>query len=483
MTLAPDTTAEEQHSPSSDEAGTAPGDRRFRPDIQGLRAVAVLLVVFYHAGLSGVSGGYVGVDVFFVISGFVITGLLLRERGTSGRTSLIAFYGRRSRRIIPAATLVIVVTVVITYVRIGVVFGNQTATDARWTAVFLANFHFASVGTNYLTAQLPPSPLQNFWSLAVEEQFYLVYPSLFLLVAAVRTRWSLQARLFVCLVIVIAVSFTLSVAQTASSPTVAYFSPFTRAWELALGALIAVSIKWLLTIPKGVGAALTWLGLAGIAYGAVAFDNATAYPGYHVAIPVLGAALVIAGGTRTSKWAAESVLRRGPLQWVGKLSYSIYLWHWPILIIAADAAGATSLPFHRNIVWLVVALIAVRHLLLSGRESSTPCAPFALRTMDADRPWCRTHRRVSGRGHVGDRRPCRPLVIHSCSDVEKQGCRLTHCRLYRPSRAGDPCVDQHQEDPRGSHAGSLRRSFLLGRPGRAMLAGGRSDIHPGMHVR
>ena len=119
----------------------------------------------------------------------------------------------------------------ITYVRIGVVFGNQTATDARWTAVFLANFHFASVGTNYLTAQLPPSPLQNFWSLAVEEQFYLVYPSLFLLVAAVRTRWSLQARLFVCLVIVIAVSFTLSVAQTASSPTVAYFSPFT-----ALGA-------------------------------------------------------------------------------------------------------------------------------------------------------------------------------------------------------------------------------------------------------
>ncbi len=142
-------------------------------------------------------------------------------------------------------------------------FGAQTATDARWTAVFLANFHFASIGTDYLTAQLPPSPLQNFWSLAVEEQFYLVYPTLFLLVAGIRTRWSMQARLSICLAIVTAVSFTLSVVQTASSPTVAYFSPFTRAWELAIGALIAVSTKWLLAIPKGIAASLTWVGLAG----------------------------------------------------------------------------------------------------------------------------------------------------------------------------------------------------------------------------
>ena len=357
MTTASETT--EEHGPLlSDEAGTAPGDRSFRPDIQGLRAVAVLLVVFYHAGLTWLSGGYVGVDVFFVISGFVITGLLLRERGTSGRTSLVGFYGRRSRRIIPAATLVIVVTVVMTYARVGVVFGGQTATDARWAAIFLANFHFASIGTNYLTAQLPPSPLQNFWSLAVEEQFYLVYPTIFLLIAAVRTRWSVQARLFVCLVVIIAGSFALSVFQTASSPTVAYFSPFTRAWELAIGALVAVSTKWLLTLPKPVCAALTWVGLAGIAFGAVVFNGNTAYPGSLVAIPVVGAAFVIAGGTRTPPWAAESVLKRGPFQWFGKLSYSIYLWHWPLLIIAADAAGTTSLPFRRNIIWLVVALAA-----------------------------------------------------------------------------------------------------------------------------
>ena len=226
--------------PITKESGTAPGDRRFRPDIEGLRAVAVVLVVLYHAGVGGLSGGYVGVDVFFVISGFVITGLLLRERTGSEGTSLLNFYGRRSRRIIPAATLVIVVTVIATYTTLGVVYGDQTAIDARWTAVFLANVHFAAVGTNYLTAQQPPSPLLNFWSLAVEEQFYLVYPTFFLLIAAVRSRWTLQAKLVVGLVAIIAASFTLSVLQTASDPTAAYFSPFTRAWELALGALVAV---------------------------------------------------------------------------------------------------------------------------------------------------------------------------------------------------------------------------------------------------
>ena len=230
MTTAPEIPVETRLLTSGNEAGTAPGDRRFRPDVEGLRAVAVVLVVLYHAGLKGLTGGYVGVDVFFVISGFVITGVLLREQAATKGVSIIGFYGRRSRRIIPAATLVIIVTVALTYFFLGVVYGNQTATDARWTAVFLANFHFSSVGTNYLAAQQPPSPLQNFWSLAVEEQFYLVYPTLVLLISAVRTRVSLQARLAVSLTAVIAVSFALSVVQTGSNPTVAYFSPLTRAW-------------------------------------------------------------------------------------------------------------------------------------------------------------------------------------------------------------------------------------------------------------
>ena len=148
-------------------------------------------MVLYHGGLNFLSGGYVGVDVFFVISGFVITGVLLRERASTSRTSFLSFYGRRSRRIIPAATLVILATVIGTYLVLGALYGNPTAVDARWTSVFLANVHFASTGTNYLSAQEPPSPLLNFWSLAVEEQFYLVFPMFFLLIVALRTQFSI----------------------------------------------------------------------------------------------------------------------------------------------------------------------------------------------------------------------------------------------------------------------------------------------------
>ncbi|HTT87633.1 MAG TPA: acyltransferase, partial [Acidimicrobiales bacterium] len=132
--------------PSGDEAGTAPEDRAFRPDVEGLRAVAVLLVVLLHAGVPGFTGGYVGVDVFFVISGFVITGVLLRERASTGRNSILAFYGRRCRRIIPAAALVIVATVFLAYALLGIGAGTSTVSDARWASIFLANFHFASFG-------------------------------------------------------------------------------------------------------------------------------------------------------------------------------------------------------------------------------------------------------------------------------------------------------------------------------------------------
>jgi len=341
---------------SGDESGTAPEDRRFRPDVQGLRAVAVLLVVFYHAVGSPLSGGYVGVDVFFVISGFVITGLLLRERASSGRTSILAFYGRRCRRIIPAATLVILVTIAASYVVLGVLAGDRTATDGKWAAVFLVNFHFASEATNYLTAQQPPSPLQNFWTLSVEEQFYVVYPALFLALAALRTRISFRTRLAVGLIIIIIGSFALSVSQTSSNPTVAYFSPFTRAWELALGALIAVGTNQLLRLRPHVAAAMGWLGLGAILVSAIAFNSQTHYPGSLVAIPVVGAGLVIAGGVVAPSFGVERMLALTPFQWLGKLSYSLYLWHWPILIIAAEKQERTNLPVPQALLLVALAL-------------------------------------------------------------------------------------------------------------------------------
>ena len=362
---------------SGDEAGSAPGDRSFRPDVEGLRAAAVLLVVLFHAGVPGISGGYVGVDVFFVISGFVITGLLLRERAFTGRTSILAFYGRRCRRIIPAATLVIVVTTIAAYALLGVFGGDQTATDGRWAAFFLANVHFAANGTNYLSAQQPPSALQNFWSLAVEEQFYIVYPALFALMAGfwawrerirrvvglrIKSRSgvshgdSLRMRLAIGLMVIIAASFTLSVVQTSTNPTVAYFSPLTRAWELALGALVAVSTEWLLRLPVRLAATATWVGLGAIVVSAVSFTSHTAYPGSLVAIPVVGAALIIGGGVVAPRGGTETVLGLGPFRGLGKLSYSLYLWHWPILVLAAQSVGRTSLPFQENLVWVLVAL-------------------------------------------------------------------------------------------------------------------------------
>src|ERR1017187_7846822 len=269
---------------SGEEAGTAPDDRRFRPDVEGLRAVAVLLVVLYHASVPRLTGGYVGVDVFFVISGFVITGLLLRERKGAGRTSILDFYARRCRRILPAATVVILVTVVFSYVVLGVVSGNSTADDGRWAAAFLANFHFEALGTNYLDVFRPPSPLQNYWSLSVEEQFYVVYPTLFLLVARAKGRLSLRARLAITLSLVIVASYWLSVVQTASHPTSAYLSTLTRAWQLALGALVAVGTSWLKHVPRPAAAVLTWAGLAAILFAAFTFNAHTAYPGSLVAV-------------------------------------------------------------------------------------------------------------------------------------------------------------------------------------------------------
>jgi peptidoglycan/LPS O-acetylase OafA/YrhL len=351
------------HSPgdrflaSGDESGTAPEDRPFRPDVEGLRALAVALVVLFHSGVSALSGGYIGVDVFFVISGFVITGVLLRERIATGRTSILAFYGRRCRRIIPAATLVIIVTVLLSYVFLGVGVGGRTATDGRFATVFLANFHFSAIGTNYLSSQAPPSPLQNYWSLSVEEQFYVVYPTLFLLLAGLRTRWSLRGRLAAGLVAVIAVSLAFSVLDTSSHPTSAYFSPFTRAWELGLGALVAVGTPWLKkTVPSTLAALATWLGLGAILVGAFAFGAQTAYPGSLVAIPVAGAALIIAGGVNAGRFGVEALLGLAPMRLLGKLSYSLYLWHWPLLIVAAEYAGKTSLSLKDNLGWDLVAL-------------------------------------------------------------------------------------------------------------------------------
>jgi peptidoglycan/LPS O-acetylase OafA/YrhL len=341
-------------------------NRAFRPDIEGLRAIAVILVLLDHAGLAQVSGGYVGVDVFFVLSGFLITGLLLKETRETGSISIRSFYARRARRLLPAATLVLLVTVLLSYELFGQLRANRVAEDARWAALFASNFRSIQQGTDYLGAQQEPSPLQHFWSLAVEEQFYFVWPLLILLLASVAKGVPMRLKLGVALTLIIGASFAYSVHLTSVDRTTAYFSPLPRASELAAGALLAVVSPWLLRVPRMAGIVASWAGVAVILWSAVTFDAHTVFPGAAMAVPVVGALLAVAGGSIAPGGGAEVVLARSPMQWTGQMSYGIYLWHWPVILLAAGYAGR-ELSVRENLL-LYVPAIAVAAITFSVIE-------------------------------------------------------------------------------------------------------------------
>src|SRR5215210_2510578 len=302
-----------------------------RDDLQGLRAVAVLVVVLNHAGVPFLGGGYIGVDVFFVLSGFLITGLLLSQAERDGRVRLADFYVRRARRILPAAVLTLVVTIVAAHQLLNFVRAREAVNDSLWAAFFAANVHFARVGSDYFAQGEPPSPVQHFWTLAVEEQFYLVWPvalSLLLFVGFLRRR----ALLVVALAGLASLAW--SIHATAAEQAGAYFSTAARAWELALGAGLAMAAPRLRHVPPALG----WVGLACILASAVAYSSATAFPGYAALLPTVGAALVIAAGIgRTG--AAGRLLSLSPFRYVGDRSYALYLWHWPVLVLGAGYAG------------------------------------------------------------------------------------------------------------------------------------------------
>jgi peptidoglycan/LPS O-acetylase OafA/YrhL len=336
----------------------------FRPDIEGLRAVAVGLVIALHAGVTAVSGGYVGVDVFFVISGFLITSLLIREERTTGRVSIPGFYARRARRILPAACLVIVVTVLVSYQQLGALLGRTNAIDGVWSALFAADFRFIAQGTDYFASSLPPSTLQNYWSLAVEEQFYLVWPTLLFGLVVLGRRWDRSMlTLRLGLAVAVVASLVLSIQESVHDPTSAYFSPFTRAWELGAGALIAVGVSTVNRVPDAVRAGATWVGLALIAIAAFTFDAATVFPGYAALLPVGGTMLVIAGGIGEPRGSAGMLLGLSPLRWIGLISFSLYLWHWPVFTIAEERSPAELTTGARVLCLLLVVVLSVASYL------------------------------------------------------------------------------------------------------------------------
>jgi peptidoglycan/LPS O-acetylase OafA/YrhL len=346
------------------------GTLRHRDDLQGLRAVAVLLVVLSHAGVGFVAGGFVGVDVFFVLSGFLITSLLLAEALKRGEISLREFYARRAKRILPAATLTLLVTDVAAYAVLNAVRAKQVVWDSISALFFVANVHFAHGGTDYFARAQPPSPVQNYWTLAVEEQFYLVWPAVLGLVIFGIAAWSHSRRrddrrrltsaarthVLVLACVAFAASLAWSIHQTNVAPTSAYFSTLTRAWELALGAIVAIAAPHLKELSRRFGVWIAAHGLIAIGAAAFIYTPTTPFPGYAALLPTLGSALVIVGGLAAGmdRVGVGRALGVQPLRFVGDRSYAYYLWHWPVLILAADYEGRT-LSVGTNLVLLVAA--------------------------------------------------------------------------------------------------------------------------------
>jgi peptidoglycan/LPS O-acetylase OafA/YrhL len=341
------------------------GPPRFRPDIEGLRALAVLAVLGFHAGVPGMAGGFVGVDVFFVISGFLITGLLLAEARRTGTVRMGDFYARRARRILPAAGLTLAVTGVASALLLPSLRLLDVAKDVLASALYVANWRFIDGRVDYLAVGREHSPLLHFWSLAVEEQFYLLWPAMVLAAAVLarRTGWRLGRLVAGACAGLTVVSLVASLVLSHTAEAFAYMSSPTRAWQFGVGGLVAVGAARVWAVADTPAASrvlvlLGWLGLAMVLVGVVGFDDDTRYPGTAALLPTVGTALVVLAGlarrvpARTgSRWggttgpAAVGILFSHPVpRYLGRLSYAWYLWHWPVIALAGELYGPLSWP-------------------------------------------------------------------------------------------------------------------------------------------
>lgn len=320
---------------------TAPRASGFRSDVQGLRTLAVVAVVIFHASPAILPGGFVGVDVFFVISGYLITSHLVRQL-TTGRFSFADFYARRIRRLVPAALLVALTTLIISYLFLSPLRVTSISRDAAATALYVPNIWFSYTGVDYLSDH-SPSPFQQYWSLGVEEQFYLLWPLLLALAWKIGRR-SLKV-VTITLLVLLACSFALSVVLTPSYETWSFFNLPMRAWQFAAGGAIGLihlsgTLDWL-SSRRELLAGLAWLGVVGIVACCIFLTQDVAYPGWIATAPTAATALVLFASAPEDRVGPSIVLGLSAAQWVGDRSYSIYLWHWPLLSIPAAMFDVT----------------------------------------------------------------------------------------------------------------------------------------------
>jgi peptidoglycan/LPS O-acetylase OafA/YrhL len=331
---------------TTQQAGEKAKQRGFRPDIQGMRALAVTMVVIYHLWPTALPGGFAGVDVFFVISGFLITGHLLREYQKTGRIALVDFWGRRAKRLVPAAALVLTVTWVASRFLLPATRLADTAKQILASALYFQNWQLAWNSVDYLHSDSTATPVQHFWSLSVEEQFYLGWPLLFLLAALVAltardvARRSARGRRVVLFLAaaVVASSLWYSVYYTKANPSGAYFVTTTRIWELGAGGLLAV-------LPVGLSrwigrfGLLGWAGLGLVVASAFVLSGKDAFPGTLALLPVGGSALLILGGSAAGRFGPSKLTSTAPMVFIGGISYSLYLWHWPLIVLWGAWSG------------------------------------------------------------------------------------------------------------------------------------------------
>ncbi len=331
----------------------AAAERVVRPDIQALRAIACLSIVAYHLWPQRITGGYVGVDVFFVISGFLITGHLLREVTRTGRIALAAFWARRARRLLPAALLVLAASAAGVFAFVPMAYWSRFFGEIVASALYGENWTLAASAVDYWAADNIASPAQHYWSLSVEEQFYLLWPLLILL--AWRLRGNRTRILAVLLTVVSVLSLAYCVYVTFASPAAAYFVTPARVWEFGLGGLLALATRTD-RVPDRLRSLIAWLGWAAITVTLFSFTDQTSFPGYTALLPALGTAAVIWSANPAARWSPTRATGWRPLQFAGDISYSVYLWHWPLIVLLPFAIGA-PLGIVAKIAILVVTLL------------------------------------------------------------------------------------------------------------------------------